>query len=313
MRALIVSDDETTQRHLTALLSPAGHEAAPAPSADQARHLLTQADFSVIFVEMARLTLPEIQLLGAARAHRNFQPYCILLTGPADSAQIISGLNAGADDFLNRDCSAAELQARLRVAERSLQLQQSLANTHQRLRHELESAAQVQRAHLPPRAPRFGKSSLAWAYVPCEAVGGDFLNAFHLDREQVGMYMLDVSGHGVSSALMSLAINQSLSATPNETNVVNRPIRSSGRGVTAIHSTPPAQVVERVNVRFPADKETGKFFTLLYGIVDLSKGVFRFTSAGHPEPILQRAFGEPEIVPVPTNLPIGMASMEGYN
>jgi len=76
---------------------------------------------------------------------------------------------------------------------------------------DLNSAAQVQRAFLPHVLPKIENIEFAWHFKPCEQLAGDILNIIKLDEKHIAVYLLDVSGHGVSAALLAVAVSKLLS------------------------------------------------------------------------------------------------------
>jgi phosphoserine phosphatase RsbU/P len=118
-----------------------------------------------------------------------------------------------------------------------------------------------------------------------------------LPRGQVGLYLLDVSGHGVGAALLSFTLNHLLSPSLEGALLVEE--TKAGPDIVL-----PSRVAERLNRQFPMDR-TRQYFTLVYGILDESSGRFRYVMAGHPLPVLLARDGPP----APINgsgLPIGM-------
>ena len=79
-----------------------------------------------------------------------------------------------------------------------------LSDTNKKLQSEVESAKQLQQSILPPREITFGRVSFISEYLPCEKLSGDFYDIYQIDDDRVGMYVLDVSGHGISAALMNV-------------------------------------------------------------------------------------------------------------
>ena len=74
-------------------------------------------------------------------------------------------------------------------------------------------AARVQKALLPQAEPGTDRVRTAWRYRPCEKLAGDSLDVFMFDDRYVGVYVLDVSGHGTQAALLSVAVTHTLSRT----------------------------------------------------------------------------------------------------
>jgi len=82
-----------------------------------------------------------------------------------------------------------------------------MQNNNIRLIQEIEYAKSIQQSLLPARKVNFNKVTFVSEYFPCERLSGDFFDIYRLDEENIGMYVLDVSGHGVSAALMTMFCN----------------------------------------------------------------------------------------------------------
>ena len=99
---------------------------------------------------------------------------------------------------------------------------------------------------------------------PCDELAGDALNVLRLDDDRVGLYVLDVSGHGVPAALMPVTLTRFLSPSFDRSFLLSpAPRHPSGRSITA-----PARVAELLNQQFPMDPETSQYFTMLCGVLE---------------------------------------------
>src|SRR5439155_8130717 len=116
---------------------------------------------------------------------------------------------------------------------------------------------------------------------PCEELGGDMFGVVPLDDRHTAVYLLDVSGHGVAAALLSVSVRHALSAVSAAGSLLRQPVPGS----TGYGLVPPAEVAAELNRRFPIDPETSQYFTLLYGLLDRQTHEFRYVSAGHPGPV----------------------------
>jgi hypothetical protein len=119
------------------------------------------------------------------------------------------------------------------VAEKKLKrLNQELLDKQKRLDEDLVAAAEIQKSLLPQKIDSAENLEVAWEFEPCEHTGGDIFNMFQLDDEHWGIYMLDVSGHGVQAAMVTVSVSQFLQ--PNSGHLFSR---KSGESATTYGST----------------------------------------------------------------------------
>jgi sigma-B regulation protein RsbU (phosphoserine phosphatase) len=169
---------------------------------------------------------------------------------------------------------------------------------------DLKAAARIQESFLPREMPRLAGAEFAWIYQPCDELAGDGLNVVPLGDDQVGLYVLDVSGHGVASALLSVSLSRLLSAASEPSSILIR----NRDNVDRFEITPPAEVATRLNLLFPFDTATEQFATMVYGVLNTVTGEFRYVSAGHPGPVHLPAGGAPVILES-RGFPIGLADI----
>ena len=167
---------------------------------------------------------------------------------------------------------------------------------------DLKAAARIQQTFLPRELPHVPGPAFAWIYRPCDELAGDGLNVIPLGGGRVALYILDVSGHGVAAALLTVALSHLLSPPSNPSSILTRGGDVPDR--TAI--TPPAEVAARLNQLFPFDTTTEQFATMIYGVLDAGTGKFRYVSAGHPGPVHFPAGAGPLILES-RGSPIGLA------
>ena len=171
-----------------------------------------------------------------------------------------------------------------------------------RMSRDLKAAATIQETFLPREAPRVSGTDFVWIYRPCDELGGDGLNVIPLGDGKVGLYILDVSGHGVASALLSVTLSRLLSPPSEPSSILIR----DGDDRDQFDITPPAEVAARLNQLFPFDGATEQFATMVYGILNALTGEFRYTSAGHPGPVHLPSGANPVILES-QGFPIGLA------
>ena len=170
----------------------------------------------------------------------------------------------------------ARLIAKLEAAHKELtqahrdlsESRDELLRVHNRLRRELHDAERYVLAILP--APVAEPFALEWLFVPSTELGGDSFGYHWVDREHFALYLLDVCGHGVGSALLSITVTNTL--------------RSGALQNTDFRM--PEAVLAALNQVFQAEHQNGLYFTIWYGVYHQPSGKLRYASAGHPPPIL---------------------------
>lgn len=156
-------------------------------------------------------------------------------------------------------------------------LNQRLEAVNARMSRDLAAAAKVQQSLLPKSELDTSRVRLAWRYLPCDELAGDFLNFFALDDRHLALFVVDVSGHGVASSLLSVTIGRLLTPQISASSLLVQQYP----GTTRKRVVPPAEVAFELNRRFPMQEQNGLYFTMVYGVLDLETLELRFVSAGH--------------------------------
>jgi serine phosphatase RsbU (regulator of sigma subunit) len=145
---------------------------------------------------------------------------------------------------------------------------EALQKTHDRLQQELRDAEGYVRAILP--APVSEPLLVDWRFVPSTELGGDSFGYHWIDDEHFALYLIDVCGHGVGSALLSVAVADTL--------------RSEALPRTDFRN--PAQVLTALNLAYQMERHGELFCTVWYGVYDRATRCLRYASAGHPPALL---------------------------
>ncbi len=200
-----------------------------------------------------------------------------------------------------------DISERRRIEEALRLTNRKLEDANRRMRMDLEAAAVLQRSLLPSRVPKLETINIAWGLESCDDLAGDTLNIILLDDRQVGLYVLDVAGHGVQASLLSVTLNRWLSATKSHSILFDLPLDRDGT-FTVIE---PMRVAEKLNRLFPMNPETFQYFTIVYGILDLTDLTFRYVSTGHPAPLYVPVGGTVRSLPA-AGFPVGFVSQPEY-
>jgi sigma-B regulation protein RsbU (phosphoserine phosphatase) len=169
--------------------------------------------------------------------------------------------------FLQEELLEAKEQAASAEKARVASLEK-LVESQNQLGKELADAAQYVRSMLPE--PLSGRVTARYCFCPCSQLGGDAFGYHWLDSEHLAVYLLDVCGHGVGSALMSVsAINA---------------LREEALPQTEFRD--PSQVMAALNLAFQMDRHDDRFFTIWYGVINPRTRRIWYASAGHPPALL---------------------------
>jgi len=246
--------------------------------------------------------------------------YFILLTSKSAKEDVAEGLAHGADDFLSKPVNAEELFARMQAGQRILKMEQTLQGKNKRItetlsklqalhaviQKDLTEAERLQHSLIPEPHTRLEQGDLSILFKSCGHVGGDLVGFFRFSRDRLGMYSIDVSGHGISSALVTARLAGYLSPNNKAQNIAFE----RGHNGEFIHRTP-AQIAEALNKQLLTDMETEHYFTLAFADINLKTGHTEFVQAGHPYPVVIRKDGTTELVGT-GGPPIGLVDAVHY-
>ncbi|MBO9446042.1 SpoIIE family protein phosphatase [Ruegeria sp. R14_0] len=314
-KVLVVDDSRLQRRILVASLKKWGFEVLEADSGDAAIELCATDPPDLVLSDWVMPGMSGLDFCKAFRALDSKQySYFILLTSKSEKQEVARGLDAGADDFLIKPLEADELRARISAGARILDMQRELSRKNQMIESALEElrvahdaidkdliqARKIQDSLVPELTRQFGKSQVSMLLKPCGHIGGDLVGMFSPGVNRLGFYSIDVSGHGITSAMMTARLGSYLSSSHFEQNVAME--RRFDKFYALL---PPEEVAETLNSRLMADTGIEEYFTMVYAIVDLRNGHVKMVQAGHPHPLLLRQDGRTEFLGE-GGLPIGL-------
>lgn len=149
-----------------------------------------------------------------------------------------------------------------------------LAQANAVMANELAEAATYSRAILPEEIKK-GPVTTNWVFITSSELGGDSFGYHWMDKDHLCLYLLDVCGHGVGAALLSISVHNVL--------------RTSS--LTGTDFFEPAAVLTSLNNAFPMEKHNEMYFTAWYGVYSMREGKIRYASAGHPPAVLLKSDG----------------------
>jgi len=287
---LIVEEDRQTQVQLQTWLGEWGHHVITAESGAAAMELLRNACVEIVLSSWTLSGLSGSELCRHIRQDAIYR-YIIVYTPELTAAGFMNCAEAGADDVLSVPLNSSHLRMRILAAERTLNLQRAFVEqnaahkalnekldlAYQTLHSELQAASDLQLSLLPTISEVHPNFSLEWLVLPSSFLAGDNLNYFMMQERYLIFYQLDVAGHGIPSALLSVTLNQLLSPQPGSPMVRFDPKLELKRIV------PPVDVVSELNRRFQPQGDG--YFTMIYAVLDTKTREIRLCQAGHPSPI----------------------------
>jgi len=302
-RILIADDDAFARIVIENWLKNNDFDVVSTADGESCLEQLALADFDVVLTDLNMPGIDGIEVASRIKNNPETEDLPVLiLTAEYGDDVLRSAFEAGAMDYLRKPTTEIELLARVTAAsklkletERRKAKERELERSLVILRDDLAAAGRLQRSALPKSTQLVAGLEFAWYFHPCEAVGGDVLNYFSLSATQVAAYLLDVSGHGVSSAMHAMTINSTLLRNNTPGGLL---VDVNGR------ANPPGDVVESLNDLFLMNDETGKYFTFIYLVIDLAEQTISFAQAGHP-PVIEVTNGEVGIWRE-GDLPVGM-------
>ena len=300
---LVVDDEPTARVALVSRLKRLGYR-------------VIEADDGKAGFEALRRERPDLTILDWMMPEMDGPTFCeqvrqdpelmtsqiLMMTSHDQPEQIAEGLARGADDFLSKAASKYEIMARVQAGMRAATLIRRLEDVTEEIRRkqevlerELQSAARYVESLLPVSGTLLPGVQMVHAYRPSLGLGGDLFNVVPWSEDVLGLYLLDASGHGVSSALRSASFATFL------------------RRKSLLHhvgSNDPGAILTEANKQFPLT-EDGHYFTIIFARLDVRARTLSYATAGHNGAFLHRRSGELCWMAKP-NLPLGFDGSTTY-
>lgn len=277
----------------------AGYDVATTRSALDALAIFLHLKSDFIIAGWSMPDMSGIEFCRAIRRnHLDHFVHLILVFHQPDQTDIARGLEAGMDDFLTTPVTSTNMQARLQVGARRLRQQEwqqqennrlcgligKLREVHDSTERDLFDAGRLQLAMMRDRVGQFGEVAISVALQPAHAVGGDLVGFFPINDHRVGIFSLDIAGHGVAAAVVAARLSAHLSPNP-DLNEVLRPQQGGGLPLS------PGALARRLNRLLLEEEQLDSYLTLIYADLDHATGRIRMVQAGHPNPVLHAADG----------------------
>ncbi|MDZ7957851.1 MAG: SpoIIE family protein phosphatase [Aulosira sp. DedQUE10] len=286
-KILIIDDDPIVRTALKRTLQNQGYDTTTACDGEEGITLAKSLTPALIICDWMMAKLDGIEVCRRIKADPELATtFFILLTAKGaargEEKDRVQGLDAGADEFVSKPIEMNELKARVRAGLRLHQLNkdlqtqkqaleqlnQNLQTQKQILEAELAEAADYVRSLLP--SPLLETVTTEALFIPSAQLGGDSFDYYWLDDDNLAIYLLDVSGHGVGSALLSVSVLNLLRS----------------QSLPNTNFSQPSEVLYALNQAFPMSHHNDKYFTIWYGVYHRPQRQLVYASAGHPPAVL---------------------------
>ncbi|MEJ7590143.1 MAG: fused response regulator/phosphatase [Planctomycetaceae bacterium] len=251
------------------------------------------------------LVMPDIEGLALVRFYRASNATrntpIIMLSSNEDPVIKANAFQLGANDYIVKLPDKLELIARIRyhsqayinLLERNAAFA-ALEVSEKRMAHEMQTGAHYVASLMP--APLESPLKIDWRFIPSAELGGDSLGYFPIDEQRFAFFLLDVTGHGLASALLGVSVCNVLRS----------------RAVAGADLAQPAQVLAALNRNFKMEEQEGRTFTMWYGVFEHVTRRLTWSGGGHPSALLFRGGAGVPIELESQNPGVGMFELDEF-
>lgn len=277
MGILIVDDNEIARAVLGAALRNRGfYNILAVESAEAALEEIKRFNTDLVILDVM---MPGIDGFACCKAIRSI-PWLkdlpvLIETAVTDPDLRLRAFESGATDFISNPILPDELYARVRVHLQNRKYIKTLERYKERMTQELQGASQLQASVMPKDSELGGMRSkygldMAFHFEPSSEIGGDFWGMKGIGAQEVALWMVDFSGHGVSAALNAFRLQAHLKE--------DSPLATS-----------PGNYMTHLNAKLLQSLPVGHFATMFYGVVDMASNTLSYSCACAPNPIFVHA------------------------
>lgn len=274
---LVVDDDEANREMLARRLRNDGYTVTLAGNGLEALQLVRTHPFDLVLLDLIMPGLDGYQVLGKMKADTALSDIPVIMISALDQENGVARcIELGAEDYLAKPFNPVFLRARIGAClekkilrERERKIFEALKQSQKVLAAELAEAAAYVRSLLPPPLET-GPVRTAWRFQPSTELGGDAFGHHWLDETHLAFYLLDVCGHGVGAALLSISVLNVLKS----------------HALPGVDFLDPSAVLAGLNRTFTMEKQNNMFFTIWYGVLATDTRELKFACGGHPPAVL---------------------------
>lgn len=293
-KILVVDDDPVSLQLIVNFLNLENYQVITAENGVEALAEIGKTSFDLVLID---ILMPVMSGFETCRRIRQSYPQhelpVILLTTHGKPEELSAGFDAGANDYLVKPVSKVDLVCRVASL---ISLRRSVLDRDElvSIKRDIHIAHMIQEGILSEPVPEMSGLSFGVCYRPMYELGGDFYEIRKIDDTTLGVLIADVSGHGISAALLCSMLKISCD-------------------VSREYSREPDVFLTRLN-SILSRYAGGNFITACYAVIDMKNNVMTIANAGHWPPIIMRKRSVPESIPTNENgSPMGWVENEKYS
>ena len=288
-RLLVIDDEDIVRESIVAYLEDSGFTVFEASDGEQGLALFHQYHPDVVLCDLKMPKMDGFTVLKKIKEAPSVTPI-IVISGVGVMGDVVEALRFGASDYLIKPILDMEVvehaigrcleQGKLRRENTDYRAQLEQANFDlkqhlQVLQQDQQAGRHVQFKMLPPTPKQFGDYHFSHKVVPSLYLSGDFVDYFTVGESHVVFFMADVSGHGASSAFVTVLLKNLFARKRSDY------LHLQDKAVLS-----PITMLQRANQEL-LGTDIGKHVTMCVGVIDLAANTLCYSVAGHlPLPIL---------------------------
>ena len=275
-RILVVDDDANNREMLVRRVEKQGYIVVTADSGLQALKKLRSQDIDLVLLDLIMPGIDGYQVLSRMKSDSKLRHIPVIMISALDQENGIARcIELGAEDYLSKPFNPVFLRARVGASlekkllrDQERRTYEALVESQTKLAGELAEAGAYVKSLLPP--PLTGDIRIEYSFKPSEQLGGDAFGYHWIDDDHFAIYLLDVCGHGVGAALLSISVLNVLRA----------------QSLPGVDFNNPAEVLSGLNRTFKMENQNNMYFTIWFGVFNRSSRELVYSSGGHPPALL---------------------------
>ena len=285
---LVIDDDAVIREVLGRYLETRGYRVLLAGDGRAGLRIFAAERPDLLLVDLKMPGLDGLEVLKRVRKASPETPV-LIISGAGDIGTAVTAIRLGAWDYLFKpfsdlvvvDHAIRRAREKARLIRENRNYRKNLERANRQLKKMIEKLEEDEKAgrrvqfRMLPKEKSYGSYEFSRYLKPSRYLSGDFLDYFYINEDYLGFYIADVSGHGISSAFVTVFLKSYVSQAMRDF-----------RGEGSLLLLDPAGLLRGLN-RVLLEEDLGKYLTIYCGVIEVKKNRLRFCNGGQfPFPIL---------------------------